>query len=193
MLDDDGNAFLEYQDGVQVDSTTENVSIGISTQPFRIGGNSPTLDHYYNGLIDDLRVYDTALDEAQIKIAMAGGGLINEFATVPVPEDGATDVPRDVTLGWMPGGFAGTHDVYLGIAAEDVGAADRANPLGVMAKQDHDANTYDPAGVLQFGQTYYWRVDEVNVPPSDAIFKGNVWSFTVEPFAYPIQNIVAAA
>ncbi|MEA3226403.1 MAG: hypothetical protein U9Q07_10680, partial [Planctomycetota bacterium] len=32
----------------------------------------------------------------------------------PSPGDGATDVPRDVTLGWEAGGFAASHDVYFG-------------------------------------------------------------------------------
>ncbi len=41
-----------------------------------------------------------------------------------------------------------------------------------------------PTG-LQFGQTYSWRVDEVNAPPGSAIIKGEVWSFTVEPLSLP--------
>jgi len=72
--------------------------------------------------------------------------------------------------------------------------ADRSNPLEVLVKQNHDPNTYDPPGLLDFSQTYYWRIDEVNTP-DDTIFKGNVWQFTVEPFAYPIAGdlITAAA
>ena len=53
--------------------------------------------------------------------------------------------------------------------------------------------TYQPPTVLEFGQTYYWRIDEVNAPPDSTIYRGDVWSFTVEPFAYPIENIVATA
>jgi len=42
---------------------------------------------------------------------------------------------------------------------------------------------------------YYWRVDEVNAPPDNTIFTGDIWSFTVEPIAYPIDggNIIATA
>ena len=25
--------------------------------------------------------------------------------------------------------------------------------------------SFDPAGLLEYGKTYYWRVDEVNAPP----------------------------
>jgi len=36
-------------------------------------------------------------------------------------------------------------------------------------------------GRLEFGQSYYWRVDEVNGAPDFTTFKGDVWSFTTEP------------
>ncbi|MFQ6036135.1 MAG: LamG-like jellyroll fold domain-containing protein, partial [Sedimentisphaerales bacterium] len=115
------------------------------------------------------------------------------FAYHPGPAGEATDVPRDVTLSWTPGVFANTHDVYFGTTFNDVNDADRTNPLGVLVSQDQDANTYDPVGVLDFGQTYYWRVDEVNGPPDFTVYEGSVWQFTTELFSYPIENITATA
>ena len=111
----------------------------------------------------------------------------------PNPKDDAVDVPRDVVTSWTPGVFADKHDVYLGTAFADVNDASRTNPLGVLASQSQDANTFDPAGLLQFSQTYYWRVDEVNAPPDYTIYKGDVWTFTAEPYVYPIRNITATA
>ena len=52
----------------------------------------------------------------------------------------------------------------------------------VSLGQAADANTFDP-GILEFGTTYYWRVDEVNNPASPGTTKGRIWSFTVEPVA----------
>jgi hypothetical protein len=63
----------------------------------------------------------------------------------------------------------------------------------VLANADQDANTYDPAGVLELGRTYCWRIDEVNAAPDFTVFKGQVWSFTVEPVSYPLQNVTATA
>ncbi len=111
----------------------------------------------------------------------------------PSPAQEQSDVPRDVTLGWTPGASAATHDVYFGTSADAVGNADKANPLGVLASEGQDASTYAPAGPLEFGQTYYWRVDEVNAAPDFTVFRGDVWSFTVEPLAYPITNLTATA
>jgi len=147
---------------------------------------------FYNGLIDDVQVYHRALSDAEIKKIMAG--LADQsLAQSPSPEDEATDVPRDVVLSWATGEFAATHDVYFGTSFDDVNAASRANPRSVLVSQGQAATSYDPAGVLDFETTYYWRVDEVNAPPDNTIYKGEVWSFTSEPFAYAIENIVATS
>jgi len=101
-------------------------------------------------------------------------------ASNPIAADGATDVPRDATLSWKPGKFANTHDVYFGTVFDDVNNADRTNPLSVLVSQAQDANTYDPEGLLEFNQTYYWRIDEVNDLHPDSPWKGDIWSFTTE-------------
>ncbi|MHC4302227.1 MAG: discoidin domain-containing protein, partial [Planctomycetota bacterium] len=109
----------------------------------------------------------------------------------PNPGDGAINVPRDVGLSWTPGAFAKTHDVYFGTSFVNVNDAGRTNPLGVLASQGQSESTYDP--LLDLGQTYYWRIDEVNAPPDSTVFKGEVWSFTVEPTGYPIEDVNATA
>ncbi|HSW00209.1 MAG TPA: discoidin domain-containing protein [Sedimentisphaerales bacterium] len=114
-------------------------------------------------------------------------------AKSPSPEDGSTDVPMDAAISWGAGKFAATHDVYLGTVFNDVNSASRANPKGVLVSQNQTATSFDLKGVVDFGTTYYWRIDEVNAPPTNTIFKGKIWSFTTEPFAYPIPSIVATA
>ncbi|MCU0916459.1 MAG: discoidin domain-containing protein, partial [Planctomycetes bacterium] len=123
---------------------------------------------------------------------MTGQSVVQGLATDPVPAVGATDVPSDASLSWTAGEFAATHDVYLGLSAVDVNNAGRTNPLGVLVSQGQNASTYTAAD-LQFGKTYYWRVDEVNAPPSTGIIKGELWNFTVEPYAYPVKNVIATA
>jgi hypothetical protein len=123
---------------------------------------------------------------------MLGKPVVEGLATEPQPAVEQTDVPVDAALSWIPGGFAQTHDVYLGLSAADVNNASRTDPLGVLASQDQTDSSFAPAN-LQYGQTYYWRVDEVNAPPSARIVKGEIWSFTVEPLGYPIMNVTATA
>ncbi len=152
-------------------------------------GRSQYADPYFNGTLDELRIYDQALSPAAIQKIMRGD---TAPSFDPDPSDKATDVPRDTVLGWTPGEFADTHNVYFGTVFDDVNAAETTNPLNVLVGPGQDANMYDP-GRLEFGQTYYWRVDEVNAPPDDAIIRGKVWSFTVEPYAYPIEDVTATA
>jgi len=111
-------------------------------------------------------------------------------ASEPTPGNEATDVYRSPILGWMPGIYADTHDVYFGESFDDVNDAGAGSDLLVSPGQD--ANTYDP-GRLDFGQTYYWRVDEANGAPDYSLFAGQVWSFTVEPIAIPVESVTATA
>jgi hypothetical protein len=111
-------------------------------------------------------------------------------ASNPSPANRATDVPRDVVLSWRPGIFAppvNGHKVYLSENFNDVN-----DGVGGIAQ---DANCYALPQRLDFGTTYYWRVDEVNGPPDYTVYEGDVWSFTTEPVAYPIDgnNITATA
>ncbi len=130
---------------------------------------------------------------------MEGGTFLEGLIVTPVelprdpnPADGTVDVYRDIVLSWTPGLYAQTHDVYFGTVFDDVANAGRANPLDMLASQDQDASAYAP-GRLNFSQTYYWRVDEVNAPPGSEIFNGPVWSFTVEPETYAIEQVTATA
>jgi len=107
----------------------------------------------------------------------------------PSPADKATDVLREVILSWKPGEFADQHDVYFGESFEDINDATTDSAV----YQGRQSETTYALDRLDLGQTYYWRVDEVNAPPDYTIFKGDVWSFTVEPYAYPIENITVTA
>ncbi len=133
---------------------------------------------------------DLLIDE--VRILDAEGGVMS-IATHPVPAHGAADVPRDAALGWRPGQFANTHDVYFGTSFEDVNAAGRQSPPGVLVSQDQKGTTFESAALLEFDTTYYWRIDEVNAAPDYTIFKGEVWSFTTEPVGYPIANVIATS
>ena len=115
------------------------------------------------------------------------------MALDPDPADGTTNVPNDTPLSWVGGEFAATHDVYLGTSYDDVNDASRDNPMDVLVGQNQLPTMYKPQDVLEYGQTYYWRIDEVNAPPDTTIYKGAVWTFTVEPFAFKITNIRATA
>ena len=152
--------------------------------------NNKVYAHYelrFTELRDRAAANSMQIGEVELMTNGSTGGT----ATTPSPADVATDIARDVVLGWEAGSYAASHDVYFGTSFDDVNTASRSNPLDVLVSQGQTAVTYDPEGLLEYGQTYYWRIDEVNAAPDNTIFTGDVWSFTVEPFAYPIANVVA--
>jgi hypothetical protein len=114
------------------------------------------------------------------------------IARGPAPEDGAVDVPRDVVLAWQPGEGTTTRDVYLGTEFDDVNDAAVTGAMDALVSQGQADLTFQPENPLAYGQTYYWRIDEIDAISSEAT-KGTVWSFTVEPYAYPVENVTATA
>ncbi|HOC64005.1 MAG TPA: hypothetical protein PKI96_12760, partial [Sedimentisphaerales bacterium] len=179
-----------YKNGDLVFDDSESGTPQASTDPLTIGNEQP-MSRFVDGIMDDVRIYSRVLTLDELADVMLGKGPNAELADDPSPANEATDVPRDTSLAWEPGEFAATHDVYFGTAFDDVNDASRANPMGVLVSQGQAVAAYDPAGVLDFETTYYWRIDEVNGAPTNTIFKGEVWSFTTEPVGYPIANVVA--
>ena len=112
---------------------------------------------------------------------LAQGGLSEvRFFYVPVqarepqPATGATGVDLGATLNWRPGREAASHKVFFG-ANKDAVAGGTVTAVTVT---DH---SFSPAS-LQFGTTYYWKVDEVNDAASTKSWNGEVWSFTTKEF-----------
>jgi hypothetical protein len=177
--DADGNVNL-YLDGIllqQAAYTTPSYPLSnIYLGQMANGGRT------YRGLLDDVQIYGSALTEQEIQGVMAGGEALSLAAALPDPANQATEVPRDAVLSWLAGDRADKHNVYFGTVFDDVDQASSADPLGVLVGENQDETTYDPAGLLEFSRTYYWRVDEVNAPPDSAVHKGDVWSFTTVNF-----------
>jgi chitodextrinase len=66
----DGSALRLYVNGVQAATLAASGTIQSSSSPLFIGGNQP-YGEYFNGLIDDVRVYNRALSPAEIQTDMA--------------------------------------------------------------------------------------------------------------------------
>ncbi|MGE5297512.1 MAG: LamG-like jellyroll fold domain-containing protein [Solirubrobacterales bacterium] len=171
-----------YLNGVQAAvNTAAHASVNWNANIYLGGdGTSAQSARRMTGALDDVSLFTRALTADEIVAIMAG---LPEptLAVDPVPANGATDVPRDISLSWTPSEFAATHNVYFGTSLDEVTNA--AQPTASVT----DA-AYDPEGLLEFGKTYYWRIDEVNAAPDLTVFKGDVWSFTAEPFSYAIDG-----
>jgi hypothetical protein len=133
---------------------------------------------YFEGLMDEVRIYNRALSAAEIKKLAA-----RPNAYSPIPDNGSLHEDTWVSLGWSPGGNAASHDVYLGDNFDEV------NEGAEKVFQGSQADTFFVVGFPGFpypdglvpGTTYYWRVDEVNDTEPNSPWRGKVWSFSIPP------------
>jgi hypothetical protein len=146
-------------------------------------GQDPTGGRFMRGTIDDVRIYDHALTQAEILAAMEGGEEY-PYALGPVPEDGTLYLDTWVNLSWRAGDSAVSHDVYLGDNFDDVAAGAEGTFQGNQTVTNLIIGFLGfpyPEGLVP-GTTYYWRIDEVNDTDPNSPWKGDVWSFWIPPY-----------
>lgn len=172
------------EDGVSI--STAGMLWG-SGDRIHVGSNSGHGMGWFQGLVDDLRIYDRELAPAQIKDTFRGTPPAFVKAENPIPADGALAVTMPL-LQWTKGETAVLHDVYVGTSPE-LTVADR------IAVHQPTTFSFYAAG-LQPGATYYWRVDEID-KDGTTVHTGDVWSFVVQALtAYrpsPADGAVDAA
>jgi len=173
----EGTAAKLYYNGELSNEGTLNDS---TINQFRLGQNRNE-NNTFAGTVDEFRMYDHAISEAELMIAMEG--KIFPYAFGPEPADDTIYTDTWANLAWKPGGFAASHDVYIGDYFDDVDSGAESAFLGNQAGTElivgFPGMPY-PDGLVP-GTTYYWRIDEVNDTEPNSPWKGDVWSFWVQP------------
>ena len=142
-----------------------------------LGRSQYAADGYFNGTLDDFRIYNYAMSQADIPKTMRGDPL---RAWNPKPADKAiTDIDRALPLTWSAGEKASQHDVYFGTDQTAVANATTAS-TGIYRGRQAAASYNPPEGIQWGGGPYYWRIDEYNTDAT--ISAGRVWSFTVADY-----------
>jgi Concanavalin A-like lectin/glucanases superfamily len=181
VTDQGGDVGQMYINGV-LEDTGQGGGGGNYLGPLNFGAWTNN-QRFYHGVMDDIRIYDHVLSQAEVLTAMQGQPW--PYAIAPKPADGAIYPDTWVTLSWTPGGYAASHDVYLGESFEDVNGAThdsntfRGNQTGTFYVAGFPGYAY-PDGLVP-GTTYYWRIDEVNDAEPNSPWKGPVWSFSIPP------------
>jgi hypothetical protein len=165
------------------ESRSEN-PLSSNTDDLLLGADAyGTTRWHWQGMLDDIRIYNQALPEGQIQGIMLGGGASYPFASGPNPADGSMNFDTWVNLSWNAGDSAVSHDVYLGDNFDDVSAGAestfRGNQTETFIVAGFPGFAY-PDGLIP-GTTYYWRVDEVNDSEPNSPWVGDVWSFMIPP------------
>lgn len=177
----DGTNMFLYKDGEQVGQSGKggtavaaNPDLDMTIGNSIVGGAGLRA---WDGLIDDVRVYNKALTFNDLDQVMKGDPLP---ASNPNPANGAApDSSGAVLLTWQPGERAFQHDVYLGTDRALVRKADASDATGIYRGR-FNAPSYMPNPAVERGQQYFWRVDEIN--GDGTISAGHIWTFTVADY-----------
>lgn len=162
----DGSIAKAYVNGREAASMGKNWNLVLGRA--HIGRQVNNYAEFWNGAIDDVRLYDHALKAAEVK------------ALVPPKVKARDPNPANNSAGtfvgyfmWTPGETALFEDVYLGTTPD----LTEANLL--VAHQSAMFKFCLPKDPMVPGQRYYWRVDAIEA--TGTVHKGDVWSFFMTP------------
>ena len=133
--------------------------IGTGSESTSFNAIPRTPEDYFDGEVDQIRIYDRALTQDEIVTMMRVNPLM---AWGHQPSGGVFDIDSaPASLTWKPGDKATQHDVYFSTDAEAIDIADASDTTGVYRGR-HVGTSYVPLEGFTWGQTHYWRIDEFN-------------------------------
>jgi len=173
----------------------------ITIEPDTSGGGTHKVTIWYDGDIENASVFHVTAgnggDESHSYVSVGVGatqqsgavdvdfyaykeGIFNPAdigkASNPTPPDGSMYETASVLLRWAPGAFAVEHHVYF---STDYDAVNNETP---EADKGTTTNEFFYVAALEAGNTYYWKINEVNDAHPDSPWVGDIWSFTLPPY-----------
>ncbi|NQV33836.1 MAG: discoidin domain-containing protein, partial [Phycisphaeraceae bacterium] len=159
----------------------ENWDVLADASQFSRAPGSPTYSQY-----DTIDFGGAAAKHVRLNIQSNWGGILMSYslsevqfmmipavARSPKPTSGSVDLSPDAIVTWRAGRGAVQHTIYMGTDQNEVAVG--LAPSSTSSTHSLDLATLD----LELGQTYYWRVDEVNEAESPSVWAGPVWSFSL--------------
>jgi hypothetical protein len=144
----DGTTLRLYVNGVQVASRAQTGAIATSTNPLQIGGDS-IYGQFFQGTIDEVRVYNVALTAAQIQADMKTP--VGDIPTAPGNLTATVISTNQVNLSWT----ASTGD--LGVAGYFVERSQGAGGTNFVQVGATSSTNYVDSGLVA-NTNYSYRV-----------------------------------
>jgi fibronectin type 3 domain-containing protein len=194
----DGSNLRLYVNAAQVGSQAASGPITTSTGALRIGGNN-IWPEWFQGRIDEIRVYNRALSATEIQTDMATGAAPdtrNPSVSTASPADGASNIPIDSPV---KATFSEAMDP-ASITTSSFEVRDGSGNI-VPAAVSYDSitgqATLTPNSALLYGTTYTVDVKSGATGVKDlagrSMSADKVWSFSMEPAPPPIAVITSSA
>jgi hypothetical protein len=172
----DGTTLRLFVNGTQVGSRAVSGSIRVSTNPLRIGGNT-IWGEYFSGRIDEVRVYNRALSQAEIQTDM------NTAITV---------LPADTAPPTAPSGLLATAASSTQINLSWTASADNVGVTGYQVERCEGAGcstftqiatttttTYNNTGLLA-STSYSYRVRATDAANNLSLYSGTASATTLQ-------------
>ena len=165
-----GGTFDLYLDGVlSATQATGYSAIGNHDDPGAIGVSSSAdafgsgNGSYYQGLIDDVRLYDVALDGAQIlTLATEGGTTGPPMVTITSPQEGSTVSGSSVAVNYNMGGdLVGVDRIFLTLDSDP--AIEITNLSGTYIINNVGQGNHTISAELAMGQTILTNPEATDV------------------------------
>ena len=176
-----GSTLSLYVNGTLVSSLAETGNIATSTNPLQIGGDN-IYGQYFQGLIDNVRIYNTALTAPQIQTDMntAVGGSISPTVTSENPAPNAAGVATNtaVTATFNESVLASTVNTTNFTLTDPSGNLVSASVS--YADSTHTA-TLTPKVALGYGSSYTATISGVTDAAGHTMANPFSWSFTTDP------------
>jgi hypothetical protein len=187
VYDADASQMRLYQNGSLAASTSVTMLLSdVHRVNAYIGKSNYTWDPDLDGSIDEFRIHDSAMTDAQVAVSYAAGP--NTIAgsyiapTNPSPANGSPSQATSLTLSWTSDSSPDItgHHVYLGT---DYASVLNATPssTGIYQGTTAAGTTTFPV-TLQIDTQYYWRVEDI--VSAGYTLRSSVWAFhTYDPKA----------
>jgi hypothetical protein len=126
----------------------------------------------FNGLLDEIRMYNRALTPLEVSILKQTDDTNHPMALLPIP--GSTNIPVTTDVNWVPAKTVISQAVYFG--------SDKSNLGDPLTTGDSSLKTLYNSDLLggpklALNTTYYWEVDSTFLT---TVVDGPIWSFTTE-------------
>ena len=167
-----------YVNGSEVGYAAHNTNVKALTVVrlgYSYGGSS-----WYEGMMDDVRLFDHAVTADQVKEIMSKGEDPLKAGSANPSSGAQVAVNMAIPLLWSAGQNAAQHDVYFGLDKNAVEVANASDTTGVYRGRQAGTSYSPPEGVTWSGGPYYWRIDEVN--KDGTITAGTVWNFSTTDY-----------
>ena len=163
----DGTSIRLYANGDQVSSTPATGSINASSSALQIGGDS-LYGQFFSGMIDEARIYRTALSPAQIQADMSTG---ISYPSAPSGLSASAVSPSQVNLSWLP---ATDHTGITGYRVERCQGAGCSTFTQIATPT---GTTFSDTG-LTANTSYSYRVRAVNTAGKLGAYSNTATAFT---------------